>query len=255
MKRKVRDVIFKTVNRYDISWRDLTAAANPISFAEFSDVNPAAESLSDWTEARGRNEAVFLGYIPKDEREWRREHIDLSFAVMLWEMILKDDERLNVIIKWDEETNRAFVRPFARIRLGCDFSSGDESYYAHYKLPPREIENPGRGTFDPKAAAVAYVREEICRKMTAFPPVIRFVTDENGDVRRNVEPTSLLSEMWYCFFFACLGDVKLRRCCVCGKWENMEGHRGTWSRHANCANYQRVKRSRQKKREEHGAQI
>jgi outer membrane phospholipase A len=87
---------------------------NPLLFAMFSDVNPDGESLSDWADAYGRGDFIFAVYEPKDEREWRREHLDLSFAVMLWEMILKDDMRLNGIIGWNEDTNSAYVRPFPR---------------------------------------------------------------------------------------------------------------------------------------------
>jgi hypothetical protein len=58
--------------------------------------------------------------------------------------------------------------------------------------------------------------------------------------------------MWYLFYLACAGEIELRRCAVCGRWEDMEGHRETWSRHANCANYERVKRSRLKKLAEQG---
>jgi hypothetical protein len=221
-------------------------------FAQFSDINPEEKSLFDWACERrhGTGGAVFPTYEPKDEREWRREHLKLSFAVMLWEMILKDDTRLNGIIEWNEDTKRAFVRPFPRNRLGSmDFERGERKiYYPHYMFPSRRIENYRPASFDAKTAAAWYIREEICRKMECYPPVLRFETDESGEVRKILEPTSLLSEIWYLFFLACAGEIVLRRCAVCGRWENMEGHRNTWSRHANCANYRRVKRARRKKR-------
>jgi hypothetical protein len=222
---------------------------NPMLFAQFSDMNPAEESLFDWADEHERGDAVFSPYEPKDEREWRREHLDLSFAVMLWEMILKDDKRLNGIIEWNEDTKRAYVRPCPRDMSGsADFGQGENDiYYPCYTLPPRLVENYHPVTFDAKDAASLYIREEICRKMRRYPPVLRFDADERGEVQRTVEPTSLLSEMWYLFFLACTGEIKLRRCSVCGRWENMEGHRDTWSKHPNCANYQRVKRARRKK--------
>jgi hypothetical protein len=125
---------------------------------------------------------------------------------------------------------------------------GDEGiYYPHGTLPPREIEHYHPEIFEAKEAASRYIREEICRKMECYPLILVFDTDEYGEVRRIMEPTSLLSEMWYLFFLACVGEVELRRCSVCGRWENMDGHREIWSKHPNCANYQRVKRARRKR--------
>jgi hypothetical protein len=83
--------------------------ANPVLFAEFADLNPEGECFSAWAEEHGGNEGVFSVYAPRDEREWRREHLDLSFAVMLREMILRDDMRLNGIFEWNEEERRTYV--------------------------------------------------------------------------------------------------------------------------------------------------
>jgi hypothetical protein len=107
-----------------------------------------------------------------------------------------------------------------------DFERGEgKIYYPHFMFPLRRIENYHLAPFDAKTAASLYIREEICRKMECYPMVIRFETGEHGEIRRIMEPTSLLSEMWYLFFLAFSGKVKLRRCSVCGRWENMDGHR------------------------------
>jgi hypothetical protein len=84
--------------------------------------------------------------------------------------------------------------------------------------------------------------------MRLYPLNIRFEMDEKEEVHKIIAPTSLLSAMWYQFFLAQTGEIKLRRCAICNRWEDMEGHRETWSKHANCANYDRVKRARLRKR-------
>ena len=71
--------------------------------------------------------------------------------------------------------------------------------------------------------------------------------DEDGLLRKTLMPMSLLSAMWYQLYLAVIGEIKLRQCAICGKWESMEGHRVNWSKHAACANNERVKRSRSKK--------
>ena len=133
---------------------------------------------------------------------------------------------------------------------GISFSPRmSQRYYPHYVLPRREIQNYRPETFDAKTAAARYIGQEICRKTREFPLTVRFETDERKEVHTIIEPTGLLSAMWYQFSLACTGEVKLRRCIICGMWENMERHRHTWSAHPNCANYRRVKRARRKKRE------
>jgi hypothetical protein len=250
MSRAARDTLFTVKKTPEAALFGHGPMENPLLFAQFSDMNPSDESLFDWAEEHKRDNFILSPYVPKDEREWRREHLDLSFAVMLWEMILKDDTRLDGIIEWNEDTKRAYVRPFPRDRLGsADFGRGERViYFPHYMFPSRRIENYRPASFDAKTAASRYIREEICRKMECYPMALRFETDEQGEIRGILAPASLLSEMWYLFFLACTGEIKLRRCSVCGRWENMEGHRDTWSKHPNCANYQRVKRARRKKR-------
>jgi hypothetical protein len=184
---------------------------------------------------------------------WKQEHRDLSLAVMLWEMASDDDPRLNGMLEWREDTGRVYVYPVPRHRLNeVDFRrmGKDRGYSPNFVLPPRRIENYRPQRFNAKKAALAYVQREINKKMKLYPLTIRFETDERGGIHRIIEPTSLLSAMWHQFFLAQTGEIRLRRCSICGKWENMNEHRETWSKHKNCANYARVKKSRIKKREE-----
>ena len=266
--------------------------ANPLLFAQFSDILPTEGSFLDWADEYGRlidienNPEYFYDFIlspctPKDGREadfelsgdvhriverdgmyyriakpdplsfWKREHRDLSFSVMLWEMALNDDPRLSGILEWHEDIGRAYVYPFPRDRLeSTDFErlGRDDGYSPDFVLPPRRIENYHPKRFEAKKAASRYVQRETNRKMRLYPLTVRFETDENEETHKIIEPTSLLSAMWYQFFLAQTGEVSLKRCSICGRWENMEGHRTTWSKHANCANYGRVKRAREKKK-------
>ncbi|MDR1510535.1 MAG: hypothetical protein LBS53_12955 [Synergistaceae bacterium] len=199
-----------------------------------------------------RNGLLYQVTKPDPLSFWKQEHRDLSLAVMLWEMALKDDPRLNGILEWHEDPGRAYVYPVPRHRLTeVDFRriGKDRSYSPSFVLPPRRIEDYRPQRFNAKRAALTYVRQEINKKMRLYPLYIRFDTDENGGIHRVIEPTSLLSAMWHQFFLAQTGEIRLRRCSVCGKWEDMKTHRESWSKHKNCANYQRLKKSRAKKRE------
>jgi hypothetical protein len=62
-----------------------------------------------------------------------------------------------------------------------------------------------------------------------------------------LRPSDLLSCMWYQLALAFKEKIKLRRCTICGQWEDMEGHRENWTKHKQCANNEAVKRYRKKK--------
>jgi len=266
--------------------------ANPLLFAQFSDILPTEESFLDWANEYGRlvdieNNAEYFydfilsPYIPRDGREagfelssgshriverngmyyriakpdplsfWKLEHRDLSFSVMLWEMAVNGDPRLNGMLEWHEDIGRAYVYLFPRDKLeSIDFKrlGKDDDYSPDFVLPPRRIENYHPKRFDAEKTASRYVQQETNRKMRLYPLAIRFEMDEKEEVHKIIEPTSLLSAMWYQFFLAQTGEIDLKRCSICGRWENMEGHRITWSKHASCANYGRVKRAREKKK-------
>jgi hypothetical protein len=201
----------------------------------------------------GKNGLRYQVIKPDPFSFWKQEHRDLSLAVMLWEMASQDDPRLNGMLEWHEGSGRAYVYPIPRHKLGeVDFRrmGKDKGYSPNFVLPPRRIENYHPQRFNAKKATLAYVQQEINKKMKFYPLTIRFERDEKGDIHRIIEPTSLLAAMWHQLFLAQTGEIRLRRCSICGKWEDMKEHRETWSRHKNCANYARLKKSRMKKRGE-----
>jgi hypothetical protein len=180
---------------------------------------------------------------------WVREHDALSFAVMIWEWALNADPRLEKILEYDQETRRVYIYTFPKYRLKeIDFDRFKEDINCPVK-PPHRLEGYLPVSFNVKKAALRYVQEKINGKLASWPLRTLFRTDDvSGEIRKIMEPTSLLSAMWYQFYQALVGEIRLRRCSLCGKWESMKGHRKTWTKHANCANSDRVKKARLKKR-------
>ncbi|GHV30569.1 hypothetical protein FACS1894167_11620 [Synergistales bacterium] len=278
-----------------IIWKPLT---NPLLFAQFADIRPDVESFLRWANEHGRlidvegkldnYVFIFLQYTPLDEIDadfqrnrglcvierngrhyhrvkadplgfWIQEYRQLSFDVMLWELVSDNDPRLNGILEWNEKAKRIYVNKIWKEALDeIDFErfEKDTTYNPIcgavrdriYDFDSQILTKSGK--FDYAKAASIYVQQEITCKLEEYPLKISFKTDEDGSLCKVIQPTSLLSAMWYQLYLAQTGDIKLRRCSLCGKWENMNGHRSTWSKHANCANYGRVKRARHKKKEE-----
>jgi len=197
-----------------------------------------------------RNGQYYLISKPDPLNLWKFEHRDLSFAVMLWELASNNDPRLNGIMEWHEDTRRVYAYTFPKEKLEeIDFErfGKDEKYSPNFISPPRRIENYFPQRYDVKKAALRYVLQEAIRKLSFYPLGFELQIDEKEQINKILKPGSLLSAMWYQLFLAATGEIKLKRCSICGRWENMEGHRESWSKHANCANYDRVKRARKKK--------
>jgi hypothetical protein len=194
---------------------------------------------------------------------WYQEQKELSFTTMLWEMLGKRDPRLNGIIMWAHEGQRIYVYKIKKELLDeIDFEKfrTDEDYLLEHTTSRALMFDIRSGSDEGKAwiarycrfpdvinAASIYIQSTINSKLSEYSLQVKFQMDQDGMLHKTLMPTSLLSAMWYQLYLAVIGEIKLRRCAICRKWENMEGHRVNWSKHAACANNERVKRSRSKK--------
>ena len=193
---------------------------------------------------------------------WRNEQRELGFITMLWEMVNNRDSRLNGVIMWAHEGQRIYVYKVKKELLNeIDFEKFrvDEDYLLEhttnrvllFDARSRKREDAWLARYcrfpDVMNAASIYIQSIINNKLSEYPLQVKFQMDEDGLLRKALVPTSLLSAMWYQLYLAVIGEIKLRRCAICRKWENMEGHWINWSKHAACANNERVKRSRSKK--------
>jgi hypothetical protein len=76
----------------------------------------------------------------------------------------------------------------------------------------------------------------------------RYPVELRRDGKQFLQPSSLISFMWFQLGLAIDGKIRLRRCEVCGEWEDMENHRENWTKHPRCANNKCAERYRNKKR-------
>jgi hypothetical protein len=285
-----------------VAWKPLEEQA---LFARFADICPDEESLLEWANEYGRlidvekdlqnyifvfpqtdvsgapdisllrDKGIYVsardGRFCRREKAdplnfWIQEHHALSFAVMLWEMIMINDQRLKSMIDWGHGGRDIYIYKIYRHMLEeADFKRFEEedSYkidcsYGRILMSPYYQEGDTsvpwgeyfpNGKLDARKTASLYIQVETARKLAEFPLKLLLKREKGGKLSKALEPTSLLSAMWYQFYLAQAGDIRLRRCSICGRWEDMEGHRESWTRHKNCGNYARVKKAREKKRE------
>jgi hypothetical protein len=176
---------------------------------------------------------------------------------MVWEFILnKDVDSLRKIVIWYEQ-KRVVITKFPRDmldsvkikddgevwypfdehnpRLGREElfdADGNKHSWAPQRFPYPDIINPAR----------LFVQTTVNAKLLKYPLQIALTLNEQGELEKRIYPTSLLSAMWYQLHLALAGEINLRRCSICGQWEDMSGHRVNWSKHKKCISYERIKK-------------
>jgi hypothetical protein len=232
-----------------------------------------SETLSDGSSLNVLTDDLVTGFVnvvdgkrlyartTESRQFWYKEHFDLSFAVMVWEFILNNDvDSLRKIVIWQGQ-KRAVIMKFRRDTLGEIYTRDDGaiSYptfdeknnlrinlgfevlfdadlnmrsWAPHRFPYPDIINPAR----------LFIQTEVNTKLHEYPLQIALTLNEHGELEKRLYPTSLLSAMWYQLYLALAGEITLRRCSICGKWEDMSGHRVNWSKHKKCISYERIKK-------------
>jgi hypothetical protein len=200
------------------------------------------------------------GYAQLSEslRFWRKEQRELRFTLLLWELAENGNvEDLKKVVEWSSDNAGVTIRFIERKLLSTithvahdgedDKYRGFERFFNAKEIRPwasRLCRYP-----DVVKPALLYVQTCVNRKLQEYPLNFIMQMDDWGKTYNYLQPTSLLSAMWYQFSLALQGEIKLRRCDICGKWEDMKTHRATWQRHKTCASNQRVERFRQKAKE------
>jgi hypothetical protein len=149
---------------------------------------------------------------------WLREHQDLRFVTSIWEYANNNDaERLGDIIQWYIDQNRVTVReeyivdgkPVEQETLLLNYKierqletlfDGKTVYpWAHNMFRYPEIIGPAK----------LYVQKMVNEKLIDYPMRISLAYDEMGNLKKRLQPTSLLSAMWYQLYLALTGEIKL----------------------------------------------
>jgi hypothetical protein len=259
-----RHFLMREGARTNTSYSPLKDAA---LFASFADIPHTKRTLRLWANQYGRLTEGFEAHSlpgasllalenftpPESLKFYRTAHKRLAFAVTLWECIKnKDEDTLCKILEVNEDRTGASFRMVRRDQLPNldqwiehveeeEYGDNDVESAAHDILvfdlgqKNRDLDDFGVARFCLNVYAGSHLKNN--------PVEMR--RDDEG--RAFLEPTSLLACMWYQLGAAIDGKVQLRRCEICGQWEDMEGHNKNWTCHKKCANNEAVKRYRTKR--------
>jgi hypothetical protein len=183
---------------------------------------------------------------------WQNEHHDLSFAALAWELAANQDAvPLGKAVRWIIDNKGVEIVKFPRKML-AEIDDGKLSDFGYCmdnhigrtvlfdSLNIRAWASSRYRYPDVIGPARLYVQTAVNEKLLKYPLQIALTLDEQGNLYKRLCPTSLLSAMWYQLYLALVGDISLRRCSICGKWEDMKGHRVNWCKHKKCVSYERL---------------
>jgi hypothetical protein len=256
---------------------------DPAMFAKFADLKGDNEAFAQWASAYGmltggesltvsrllalpkntlnpkspihsagvtvnRPDGRYLAQLSESAEFWHREHRAFALATMFWELAHNGDvENLSKLVIW---SGQDVVTILGAKRDNIDSRGVKNIFSREVLFHVRENMNAGLATLcrypEVIKPALFYVQMCVTRKLKEYPLNIFLQMDEHGGLKNHLQPSSLLSAMWYQLLLALKGDIRLRRCDLCGKWEDMSKHRANWQRHKTCASNKRVEEFRKK---------
>jgi hypothetical protein len=147
--------------------------------------------------------------------------------------------------EWIQEQNIGALREIASptpngagVRFDLDFQG---TWRAQEETRHEILDHlsPGELLLPAKLALMQQVNWKLHRKVA--PRLVLTGTNEFGPY---LVPTDLLSALWLQLFQTVVGERRIRRCKLCGHWEDVSDKTRRWNVHADCANRERVRRSR-----------
>lgn len=246
-------------------------------FAEFADIPPNLESFAQWAKGHGLLGQRLLNgmslFVKRNNAQednielniaesfdfWYQEHHELSCAVKVWELWRDDNKNKNKKAidarndqKSDKEKKKEKEDKAAALKAIISWTETVKQYKVHVILHGREDNFPffvdKSKSIDIVSMASEYLWAKVCTKLKQHPLHVTFVKRGESDKLTTVlQPSNLLSAMWYQLLRAMSNEIRLRRCLECGKWRSLEGLRGDWERHDPCNDLYRARLRQNKK--------
>lgn len=202
---------------------------------------------------------------------WRREIWDMARVFQIWRVLEEKDYELFKRIAWfgscrdshiPKEVTLAncVLTNLPRNILLKTFSNAEEVYEAIAGGAPNVIALLRSHLPEevPLFMSYSYFPLEPRRKDIDIDDLRFFLWQEiNSHLSRKVSPflkitesgfepylasRDLLSALWLQFYFAVLGERKLKRCAVCGLWEDVTDKTEAWTMHPECGARKRSKK-------------
>lgn len=204
---------------------------------------------------------------------WRRQQWLMKYSLQLWGWIKNDNiKKLSSVIKWDQNLPYTF-----NFQLGTSediesflsngpnwnknthligqagwLSSCNEKEHERFILNGhlmglyelRDVLKLG----DVRLPAIKTLQLIINSQLHEHPSRSMLTLDnKKQDYNNQLIPSSLLASMWLQFSQYVAGEKKIKQCPICRQWSDVTNTKGSWIKHRECANWDRVTKGRKLK--------
>jgi hypothetical protein len=195
--------------------------------------------------------------VPESEDFYIAMHESFVVASIIWESLaVKDKNSIHKLFNINRERTRAIFFPRSKVLLNKIESEKDLTRINEEAIQKGKFAvffdiREGKGLkeyekckpLDDFGIAEQYLKWVVGLFLKVHPVTLHY------EETRVLRPTSLISCLWHQLSLALDRKINLRRCDICGQWEDMANHRSNWKAHKHCANREAVKRHRKKKKE------
>ena len=183
--------------------------------------NPTDPGYSFWGYQENMDEAGKWDLIQVAESLdfWKREHCDLSFATKMWDLWFNQKiDALKGMVECSFRYDTATIHHEngEKITLSVKNSKNHNKY--------DDVLKP----------ALDYIQMVINKKSKIYPSSVVWENNAKRQWGAYLRPTSLLAAMWCQFALVFNGEIELKRCKKCKKWESMRERNTNWTKHREC---------------------
>lgn len=274
----VHKVTSRAVHYFPLREIDSPTKESPVLFKLFSDMDATPESYLNFACKYGHlNEPLYLWFkdIPDNVLHgeslyfWRRHQWLMRYSLQLWDWIKGDNlEKLSSCIKWDQNLPYTFSFQIGSEEDINSFLSKDHNwskspyiignanlYFCHEEQQDRFVLNSNlTGLYelkdvlkigDVRLPAIKALQLIINSQLREYPS--SYMLTLNGkkqDYVNQLIPGSILASMWLQLSQYIAGEKRIKQCPICRQWSDVTNVKGSWIKHRECANWDRVTKKR-----------
>lgn len=114
---------------------------------------------------------------------------------------------------------------------------------------PHFVQDPSFSDNEIINTAYHYLMRQLKSRLEYFPTQFEVVYNpKETKLEQGFKTDTLLGLIWHQFFHYVTGERKLKRCPICGQWQDVTGRKSSWNAHKLCSGKERKRKWRDSKK-------